>query len=208
MNKFTVKLIPGDGIGVDVIREALRVLNVLAEQHGGVKFDFQELEWSCQYYLKTGRMMPEDGLKILSDCDSILLGAVGFPGVPDHVSLRELLLPIRVGFDQYVNLRPVKLLNGAPCPLKDARAEDVPGNKANRFGTIRFSRVEMPVLKSSAIANGTAVFKSRERICIRGLALPAHRQRKKTRHSKVRLLPAQLPRITAIQERTASCKAQ
>ena len=98
MQKFTVKLIPGDGIGVDVIREAVRVLNVLAEQHGGVKFDFQELEWSCQYYLKTGRMMPEDGLQILSDCDSILLGAVGFPGVPDHVSLRELLLPIRVGF--------------------------------------------------------------------------------------------------------------
>ena len=119
MQKFTVKLIPGDGIGVDVIREAVRVLNVLAEQHGGVKFDFQELEWSCQYYLKTGRMMPEDGLQILSDCDSILLGAVGFPGVPDHVSLRELLLPIRVGFDQYVNLRPVKLLKGLSSPIKN-----------------------------------------------------------------------------------------
>ena len=119
MQTFTVKLIPGDGIGVDVIREAVRVLNHLAQLHGGVKFDFQELEWSCQYYLKTGRMMPEDGLKILSDCDSILLGAVGFPGVPDHVSLRELLLPIRVGFDQYVNLRPVKLLKGLSSPIKN-----------------------------------------------------------------------------------------
>ena len=119
MNKFTVKLIPGDGIGVDVIREAVRLLNALAEKHGGLKFDFQELEWSCEYYLKTGRMMPEDGLKILADCDSILLGAVGFPGVPDHVSLRELLLPIRVGFDQYVNLRPVKLLKGLSSPIKN-----------------------------------------------------------------------------------------
>ena len=119
MDKFTVKLIPGDGIGVDVIREAVRLLNALAEKHGGLKFDFQELEWSCEYYLKTGRMMPEDGLKILADCDSILLGAVGFPGVPDHVSLRELLLPIRVGFDQYVNLRPVKLLKGLSSPIKN-----------------------------------------------------------------------------------------
>ena len=119
MQKFTVKLIPGDGIGVDVIREAVRLLKVLENQHGGIKFDFQELEWSCEYYLKTGRMMPEDGLKILADCDSILLGAVGFPGVPDHVSLRELLLPIRVGFDQYVNLRPVKLLKGLSSPIKN-----------------------------------------------------------------------------------------
>ena len=125
MKKFTVKLIPGDGIGVDVIHEAVRVLEALARKHGGIAFDFQNLEWSCEYYLRTGRMMPSDGLKILADCDAILLGAVGFPGVPDHVSLRELLLPIRVGFDQYVNLRPVKLLKGAECPLKDVRREDV-----------------------------------------------------------------------------------
>lgn len=119
MQKYTIKLIPGDGIGVDVIREAVRVLNHLADLHGGIKFDFQTLEWSCQYYLKTGYMMPPDGLQILRDCDSILLGAVGFPGVPDHVSLRDLLLPIRVGFDQYVNLRPVKLLPGLSSPIKN-----------------------------------------------------------------------------------------
>ena len=92
MKKITIKLLPGDGIGIDVVREAVRVLNAIAEKHGGLAFDFQELEWSCQYYLKTGHMMPDDGLKILADCDAILLGAVGFPGVPDHVSLRELLL--------------------------------------------------------------------------------------------------------------------
>ena len=119
MQKFTIKLIPGDGIGIDVINEAVRVLQRLSELHGGVKFDFQPLPWSCEYYLKTGCMMPKDGLQILADCDSILLGAVGFPGVPDHISLRELLLPIRVGFDQYVNLRPVKLLPGLSSPLKN-----------------------------------------------------------------------------------------
>ena len=119
MKKFTVKLLPGDGIGVDVVREAVRVLDAIAQKHGGLAFDFHNLEWSCRYYLKTGHMMPPDGLKILADCDAILLGAVGFPGVPDHVSLRELLLPIRVGFDQYVNLRPVKLLPGLSSPVKN-----------------------------------------------------------------------------------------
>ena len=123
MKKFSIKLLPGDGIGVDVVREAVRVLNAIAEKHGGIAFDFQNLEWSCQYYLRTGHMMPSDGLKILADCDSILLGAVGFPGVPDHVSLRELLLPIRVGFDQYVNLRPVKLLPGLSSPIKNEKID-------------------------------------------------------------------------------------
>jgi tartrate dehydrogenase/decarboxylase/D-malate dehydrogenase len=119
MKKFVINLIPGDGIGVDVIQEAVRVLQALARKNGGIEFDFRSLPWSCQYRLKTGRMMPEDGLSILADCDAILLGAVGFPGVPDHVSLRELLLPIRVQFDQYVNLRPVKLLPGLHSPIKN-----------------------------------------------------------------------------------------
>ena len=125
MNKFVIKMIPGDGIGVDVIREAVRVLKALEQKHGGISFDFQNLEWSCQYYLKTGQMMPADGMKILADCDAILLGAVGFPGVPDHVSLRQLLLPIRVGFDQYVNLRPVKLLPGLSSPVKNEKIDFV-----------------------------------------------------------------------------------
>ena len=125
MNKFVIKLIPGDGIGVDVINEAVRVLKALEQKHGGIAFDFQNLEWSCQYYLKTGHMMPDDGMKILADCDAILLGAVGFPGVPDHVSLRQLLLPIRVGFDQYVNLRPVKLLPGLSSPIKNEKIDFV-----------------------------------------------------------------------------------
>ena len=121
MKNYRINLIPGDGIGVDVVREGCRVMNALAEKHGGLKFTYNELPWSCKYYLEHGRMMPEDGLKILADCDSILLGAVGFPGVPDHVSLRDLLLPIRTGFDLYVNMRPIRLLPGLNSPLKDNR---------------------------------------------------------------------------------------
>lgn len=119
MKKFALNLIPGDGIGVDVINEGVRVLNALAEKHGGLGFEYNTLPWSCAWYLEHGRMMPEDGMTILRDCDAILLGAVGFPGVPDHVSLRELLLPIRTGFDQYVNMRPIKLLPGLVSPLKN-----------------------------------------------------------------------------------------
>ena len=125
MQDYTIKLIPGDGIGVDVIAEGRKVMETLAEKHGGLCFKFDTLPWSCKYYLETGRMMPEDGMKILEDCDSILLGAVGFPGVPDHVSLRDLLLPIRVNFDEYVNLRPVKLLKGLSSPVKNENIDFV-----------------------------------------------------------------------------------
>ena len=124
MRRINLKLIPGDGIGVDVINEAQRVLQRLADKHGGVRFAVQTLPWGCQYYLQHGKMMPDDGLKILADCDAILLGAVGFPGVPDHISL-QLLLPIRQQFDQYVNFRPVKLLEGLDSPLKVKSNRDI-----------------------------------------------------------------------------------
>lgn len=125
MKQYKINLIPGDGIGIEVIREGKRVLESIAEKHGGLEFHFSSLPWGCEYYLKHGCMMPADGLKILRDCDSILLGAVGFPGVPDHISLRELLLPIRCEFDQYVNLRPVKLLPGLVSPLKNKKIDFV-----------------------------------------------------------------------------------
>lgn len=117
MSKIHLKLIPGDGIGVDVIREGKRVLKRIEEIHGGVTFVNEEYDWGCEYYLKHNRMMPEDGLDILSDCDCILLGAIGFPGVPDHISLGGLLLPIRQVFDQYINFRPIKLMEGFDSPL-------------------------------------------------------------------------------------------
>ncbi len=124
MKQFRLNLIPGDGIGVDVIHEGKRVLDKVA-QISGMSFQYNELPWSCEYYLKHGKMMPDDGMDILRDCDAILLGAVGFPGVPDHISLRQLLLPIRVQFDEYVNMRPVKMLPGLHSPLKNEKMDFV-----------------------------------------------------------------------------------
>ncbi|WP_409270253.1 tartrate dehydrogenase [Neobacillus sp. SCS-31] len=123
---YSIALIPGDGVGVDVIGEGRKVLEALCKLDGGLKFDYQEFDWSCEYYLKNGVMMPENGLEQLKGYDSIYLGAVGYPGVPDHVSLWGLLLPIRRQFQQYINLRPVKLLRGLKSPLagKDLRDLD------------------------------------------------------------------------------------
>ena len=125
MKVFKVAVIAGDGIGPEVISEGVKVLRRVAELDGGFRFEFTEFPWGCEYYLKNGRMMPEDGIEILKDFDAIFLGAVGYPGVPDHISLWDLLLVIRKSFDQYVNLRPVKLLRGAPCPLAGVKREDI-----------------------------------------------------------------------------------
>ena len=125
MKIYNIAVIAGDGIGPEVLAEGIKVLNRVAELDGSFKFEFTHFPWGCEYYLKTGRMMPEDGIEQLSKFDAIYLGAVGYPGVPDHISLWDLLLTIRHEFDQYVNLRPVKLLKGAPCPLKDVKCEDI-----------------------------------------------------------------------------------
>ena len=125
MNIHNIAVIAGDGIGPEVIAEGIKVLNKVAELDGSFKFHFTEFPWGCEYYKETGRMMAEDGIETLSKFDAIFLGAVGAPGVPDHISLWDLLLIIRKSFDQYVNLRPVKLIKGAPCPLKDVKEQDV-----------------------------------------------------------------------------------
>ena len=125
MNIHEIAVIAGDGIGPEVLREGKRVLERVAELDGGFRFRFTDYPWGCEYYLKEGRMMAADGMDRLRDSDAIFLGAVGYPGVPDHISLWDLLLVIRKEFDQYINLRPVKLLQGAPCPLKDVKREDV-----------------------------------------------------------------------------------
>ena len=125
MLKHRIAVIAGDGIGPEVISEGMKVLRKVAELDGGFEFEFTEFPWGCKYYLENGRMMAEDGIETLKGFDAIFLGAVGYPGVPDHISLWDLLLVIRKSFDQYVNLRPVKLLRGAPCPLKDVKREDI-----------------------------------------------------------------------------------
>ena len=124
MSTFKVAVIPGDGIGHEVVPEGLRVLEA-AGRRFGLSFELTHFDWSCESYSTTGRMMPEDGLEQLKAFDSILLGAVGYPGVPDHVSLWGLLIPIRRGFDQYVNLRPVRLFEGVPTPLANRTPKDI-----------------------------------------------------------------------------------
>ena len=122
--EIDVAVIPGDGIGKEVMPEGTRVLEAAGKRHG-INFNWQEFDWSCETYLKTGRMMPEDGIEQLRSFDAIYLGAAGFPTVPDHVSLWGLLIPIRREFDQYVNLRPVQLFEGVPCPLVNRVPGDI-----------------------------------------------------------------------------------
>lgn len=125
MKKFNVAVIPGDGIGKEVIPEGVKVIQAALSRNSQVDLSFEYFDWSCETYLQTGRMMPDDGLEILSKYDAIYLGAVGFPNVPDHVSLWGLLLPIRKQFEQYINLRPVRLFKGVDCPLKNKQLGDI-----------------------------------------------------------------------------------
>lgn len=125
MKTYKIAVIPGDGIGPEVIREGVKILNKVSELDGTFKFDFTYFPWGCEYYLENGCMMPKYGIEQLRHFDAIYLGAVGAPSVPDNISLSGLLLVIRKSFDQYINLRPVKLLKGAPCPLKGAKQEDI-----------------------------------------------------------------------------------
>src|SRR5215471_11966054 len=107
-----IAVIPGDGVGKEVVPEGLKVVAAL-----GLPLDFEEFPWGSEYYARTGGMMPDDGLATLAGFDAIYLGAIGWPTVPDHVSLWGCLLPIRKTFEQYVNVRPVRLLPGVRGPL-------------------------------------------------------------------------------------------
>ena len=142
MKSYRIALIPGDGIGREVVPAAVKVLKAAAREF---TLDFREFEWGCEYYLRAGRMMPETGLDELRPYDAIFLGAIGlgaigpdaigtgtvgaqadgWSSVPDHVSLRDLLLRIRFGFDLYVNLRPVEILPGLEPPLGGKTADDI-----------------------------------------------------------------------------------
>jgi tartrate dehydrogenase/decarboxylase/D-malate dehydrogenase len=123
-NKYRVAVIAGDGIGREVVPEGIVALEAAARRYG-FALEWREFDWSCETYAKTGRMMPEDGLDQLRSFDAVFLGAVGYPGVPDHVSLWGLLIPLRRNFQQYINLRPVRLLAGVDTPLKNRAPGDI-----------------------------------------------------------------------------------
>ncbi len=124
MGKHSIAVIKGDGIGVDVVDEALKVLDALADKHD-INWKFVEFPWSSEYYFEHGEMMPSDGVEQLRGFDAIFLGAVGHPEVQDHITLNGLLLPIRRTFDQYACVRPSVLLPGVDSPLKGVKPYDI-----------------------------------------------------------------------------------
>jgi len=119
MATFRIAVIGGDGIGPEVIDQAIRVADAAVKHDNGAKLDWNPLPWNTGYYKKTGKMMPDDGWDVLRKHDAILFGAVGSPDVPDHITIHGMLLPMRRKFDQYVNLRPAFLFDGVPSPLRD-----------------------------------------------------------------------------------------
>jgi tartrate dehydrogenase/decarboxylase/D-malate dehydrogenase len=126
MKEYNIAVIPGDGIGEEVTPEGMRVLDAVGNATGAFRMNYSQFPWGCDYYLKHGSMMPEDGLDVLKPFDAIYFGAVGLPKqVPDHVSLHGLLIKIRLGFDQYVCARPNILLPGIKSPLADKKPGDI-----------------------------------------------------------------------------------
>ncbi|WP_159348174.1 tartrate dehydrogenase [Roseomonas harenae] len=119
-----IAVIPGDGIGKETTPEGLRVLDAAARRFG-FELSLTHYDWSCETYAQTGKMMPDDGLDRLREADSVFLGAVGWPGVPDHISLWGLLIPMRREFDQYISLRPCRLMPGVRSPLANRGPEDI-----------------------------------------------------------------------------------
>ncbi len=127
MRHYNLAVMPGDGIGPEVIAEGVAALQAVAEFDGGLKFEIQDYDWGSERYLRQGAMMPADALKVLEarDSNAILVGPVGDPRVADHITLWGMLLPIRQGFDQYINLRPVRLLEGVASPLAGKAPKDI-----------------------------------------------------------------------------------
>lgn len=126
LNKFRIAVLPGDGIGNEVMPQGIQVLDTVARKTGSFSIEWQSYPWGSDFYGMTGRMMPTDALQILSDFDAIYFGAIGMPAlIPDHVTLWEFILPLRQGFDQYINYRPTQLLKGMTSPLRDKGPEDI-----------------------------------------------------------------------------------
>ncbi len=123
-NRYILNSIPGDGIGLEVLPVGQRLIDAVADKCG-FSIQWVERNWSCELYATTGQMMPDDAIDQLKDSDAIYLGACGWPSVPDHISLWNMLLPMRRELDLYANVRPVKLLKGMTSPLANRTSEDI-----------------------------------------------------------------------------------
>ncbi len=187
MRVYNIAVLPGDGIGKDVIAEGVKALTTVAEVHGGFRLEMRQFPWSCEYRLQHGRMMPDDGLKILANFQAIYFGAGGFPGVPDDISLWEFLMPIRKGFDLYANVRPVKLLAGIPGPLRTTAPIDMICVRENTEGEYVACGGREYVGTPHEIALQTSVFSRRgtERIVRYAFEMALKRRRLDGRRPKV-----------------------
>ena len=177
-----IAVIPGDGIGTEVIPEGIKCLNALSEIFQDLQFQFKYFPWGSDHYLQQGRMMPEDGLEVLKDFDAIYLGAVGDPRIPDDITLHGLLLPIKMGFDLYVGLRPVFLFQGIKSTLADISEgeidivvirENTEGEYSNIGGITGFEEREL------AVQSGLFTQKGIERIITFAFEYAREKGRKK-----------------------------
>ena len=125
MAEYKIALIPGDGVGAEVVAEGTKVLDALSSRDGSYNFEYSSFPWGSNYYRETGKMMPEGGLKEVAGHDAILFGAVGDPNIPDHITLHGLILPIRRQFDQGICLRPSLLFDGVESPLAGKGPGDI-----------------------------------------------------------------------------------
>ena len=185
MKVYRLAVLPGDGIGPEVITESVQTLTTLATIHGGFRFDIQQFDWNTERYLREGALMPADGLAVLArgNFDGILLGPVGDPRVPDHITLWGLLLPIRQNFDQYVNLRPLRLLPGINSPLANKNPGEIDlvcirENTEGEYAGVG-GRVHQGTAEEVAIQSIVFTHKGTERIMRYAFEYARHHGRKK-----------------------------
>ena len=180
MREISIAVIPGDGAGLDVMPEARKVLDLIADRYD-VRFVYNEFEWGTNYYFEHGEMMPAGGIEQLRPLDAILLGAVGHPDVPDNITLNGLLLPIRRAFDQYACERPAKLYAGVPSPLANPGAIDMVIVRENTEGEYAQAGGFVHQYHPAEVAVQTSVFTRHgvERIIRYAFELARRRNRKK-----------------------------
>ncbi|MGG0657367.1 tartrate dehydrogenase [Rummeliibacillus pycnus] len=161
MTKYKIAVIPGDGIGIEVMDEALKVLDVLQENNPDFEIEREQFPWNSEYYLQHGKMMPDDALQILQSFDAILFGAIGDTRVPDDITIWQLIMPIRKQFQQYVNFRPVKSLPGIRSPLSDGEnidfvifRENAEGEYSNSGGRLYDSQDSELAVQNTIMTRG------------------------------------------------------